>query len=60
MPYCEVLDLVEEEPYAELLEARFVKGKEVEYTFGKEGFIGEKCVIPKPALGTTYLIPYFK
>lgn len=35
MPYCEVLDLVEEEHYAELLEARFVKGKEIEYTFGK-------------------------
>jgi hypothetical protein len=50
LPFSAQLDIVEEEPFAKLLEWRFVEGKEVEYFFGKEGFIGGRHAMPPPAL----------
>jgi hypothetical protein len=32
------------------LEARFLSGKEVDYFFGREGFLGSRHVLPAPIL----------
>lgn len=46
-PYCSHIDAIAEEQYIPILEALFVKGQSVEYTFNREGQIGEKHIIPK-------------
>lgn len=45
-PYCDHIDMIAESEYVPILEAVFVKGQSVEYTFNREGFIGEKHIIP--------------
>ena len=47
------VDLVEEEPYATILEERFIKGKETDYFHGKEGNIGEHYIIQLPTSPTS-------
>lgn len=54
LPFSSHLDLVDEEPYTTLLQERFCKNKAIEYFFGKEGLLGEKCLAPKLELGDTY------
>lgn len=46
-PYCDHIDAIAEEEYIPILEALYVKNQSVEYTFNREGYIGEKHVIPK-------------
>jgi len=50
---CSHLDLVETGSFETLLRERFEKRREVGYFFGKEGFIGEKLVLPKAEVGET-------
>ena len=39
-PYCKQIDIVEEEPYLEVLQARFVDKRNVDYRFNREGVVG--------------------
>lgn len=50
LPFCSHIDVVEEEKFARVLEWRFVEGKEIDYFFGKEGFIGCRHAYPEPRL----------
>ena len=46
-PYCDHIDAVSEEEYIPILDALFVNNQSVEYTFNREGYIGENHLIPK-------------
>lgn len=50
LPFSKQIDIVEQEPFAQLLEERFIKKNEVDYFFGKEGNIGTRHILPPPAL----------
>lgn len=41
IPFCRRIDIVEEEPFVDLLKQRFINHKDVKYTFSKEGDLGE-------------------
>lgn len=50
LPLSRQIDIVEQEPFAQLLEERFLKGSSVDYFFGKEGLIGSRHLLPPPQL----------
>jgi hypothetical protein len=35
IPFCKRIDIVEEEPFTELLKQRFIQKRDVKYTFNK-------------------------
>ena len=53
LPFASHLDLVETDNFDVILRERFEKKRDVKYFFGKEGFIGEWCVLPKPEVKDT-------
>ena len=55
LPFSRQVDIVEQEPFAQLLEERFLKKNQVDYFFGKEGNIGTRHMLPPPELGEQYL-----
>lgn len=50
LPLSRQIDIVEQEPFAQLLEERFLRGNSVDYFFGREGHIGTRHLLPPPEL----------
>ena len=53
LPFASHLDLVDSDSFDVILRERFEKRRDVKYFFGKEGWIGEWCVLQKPEIKDT-------